>query len=205
MEMPTCYLDCEFTDLNDPALLSVGMVDLAGAQHYVELDLSGGVGQELAEVSSQFVKRYVLTQWGRVHGAATSPRGIAERTADWLVDLFNTTHTPVNVCFDYRGDWVLTKFALRRWGAWERVGPMLRPVDVRALTSSGAARQAARATFDSLAQADKQRIGPHHALADALALRAAHQAAIGIESSTPVQRTSGPGRRTWSEREWTQS
>src|SRR5438552_19022095 len=58
--MSTCFLDCEFTDLLHPELLSTGLVELAGDELYVELDLDTEVGRQRVKASSDIVR------WGGV-------------------------------------------------------------------------------------------------------------------------------------------
>lgn len=178
--MATIFLDCEFTDLLHPELLSIGMVELAGAEraeHYVELDLDSDIGQSRVKTSSDFV-RYggVLDLWGLVEGAKSTEWEMGRRTGEWLLGLAARSGTRVEVCFDYATDWELTEYAIRDAGLWDRVREVVLPTNVNALTRTIDGELAAEECFRSLAKRGLQR---HHALADALALRAAYVAVKG--------------------------
>ena len=67
------FLDCEFTDLLFPELLSLGMVSSTGEEHYVELSLEHPSSAATLAHASEFVRHNgVLEQWGRVPGSATT-------------------------------------------------------------------------------------------------------------------------------------
>lgn len=70
-------------------------------------------------------------------------------------------------------DYELLKRSLEDAGHWKHLRQRLRPVDIDDLTGRAEGLQAAAA---ELAQLRSRRIGLHHALADALALRAAYLA-----------------------------
>lgn len=176
--MATCFLDCEFTNFDSPALLSLALVDLTGIEHYVELDLDCDIGRERVKASSDFVRTGgVLDQWCRVEGAKSLPWTMGRRTGEWLLGLAEYTGTRVNVCFDYPTDWALLEGAIRESGLWYRVEGVVHPVDVAMLTGTIDGELAAAACFESLRERDLMR---HHALADALALRASYLAIKGV-------------------------
>jgi Protein of unknown function (DUF2384) len=176
--MATCFLDCEFTNFDAPALLSLALVDLSGNEHYVELDLDSDVGRERVKASSDFVREGgVLDQWGRVEGAKSLPWTMGRRTGEWLLGLADHTRTRVDVCFDYPTDWALLEGAIRESGLWHRVEGVVNPVDVAMLTGNIESELAAEACFESLRARDLRR---HHALADALALRASYKSIKGV-------------------------
>jgi len=41
--MATCFLDCEFTNFETPALLSLGLVDLSGIEYYSRSEQHGSL------------------------------------------------------------------------------------------------------------------------------------------------------------------
>lgn len=204
------FLDTEFTDLLEPELLSVGLVSVDGREHYVELDLATETGQARAKASSDFV-RYggVLDMWGRVPGAAGTEWEMGRRTGDWLLGLAVASGTRVEVCFDYWTDWELTEYAIRDAGLWDRVREVVLPTNVNALTGTIDGELAAEECFRGLAKRGLQR---HHALADALALRAAYVAVKNNAMSLTrfvhtddfrrlVKAAGGPEAESWT-RQW---
>lgn len=183
--MPTCFLDCEFTNFDQPELLSLGMVELAGAEHYVELDLETELGKRRKAASSEFVQHgEVLDLFGLVPAAKTTASGMGRRTGGWLLKLAQESGQKVEVCFDYGTDWELTEEAIRAAGIWSDVLEVVRPLNVGAFTGAIDGELAAEACFRQLRPRGLTR---HHALADALALRARYVAAKGIaEQATRV-------------------
>lgn len=167
-----CFLDTEFTSLHDPHLLSIGLVTLDGHEHYVELDMDSSVGQRRLKASSDFVRFVgVLDLWGLVPGANSSHLQMGQRTGEWVLRLAEESGTRVEVAFDYATDFELMEAAIRDAGLWEQVRDLVTPVNVGQLTDSPDAETAAEACFHQLSGRGLAR---HHALADALALRAAY-------------------------------
>jgi hypothetical protein len=79
------FLDTEFTDLQHPKLLSIGLITLDGREHYVELDMTTDIGRTRRKGSSDFVLYDgVLVQWGLVPGAAGTEWEMGLRTAEWF-------------------------------------------------------------------------------------------------------------------------
>lgn len=173
--MPIAFLDCEFTDLLHPELLSLGLVSLDGAEHYAELDLTTDIGQARKTASSDFV-RYggVLDMWGRVPGAAGTEWEMGRRTGEWLLELAGESGTRVEVAFDYSMDFELMEYVIRDSGLWDRVREVVRPINVDRLTGTIAGELAAE---ESYRETSRRGLGRHHALGDALALRRAYVAA----------------------------
>jgi len=170
------FIDTEFTDLLQPRLLSLGMVSLEGREHYVELDVDDPAHAEVLSSASDFVRfNGVLEQWGRVPGAADTPLGMGSRTADWLLDMAGETSEPVVVCFDYSADHELLVECLQDAGQWEALRGVIRPANVDRLIGTITGELAAEAEFAALRSRGLAR---HHALADALALRAAYLAVL---------------------------
>lgn len=172
MTTTICFLDTEFTDLvNDPALLSLGMVTLAGdSEHYVELDLRTDIGQARKRACGEFARFGVLELWGVVPGAACTQWEMGRRTAEWLLSLAEAAGSSVAVHFDYSLDYEFMEYVVRDGGLWDRVREVVVPVYY---SSNIDGDLAAEECFAQL----RQRTPPlqrHHALADALALRAAY-------------------------------
>jgi hypothetical protein len=171
------FLDTEFTDLVDPKLLSLGLITIDGREHYVELDLMTDVGRARRSASSDFV-RYggVLEMWGAIYGADSTELEMGRRTGEWLLELAAEAGTRVEVAFDYDVDYKLMECAIRGAGLWDQVHEAVLPLNVGALTGSPEGEIAAEKCFREISRRGIRR---HHALADAIALRAAYVAANG--------------------------
>ena len=168
---PLIFFDTEFTDFTNPQLLSLGMVTHDGREFYAELDCRDPGNGAVFARAGDFVRSNVLSQWGRIPGAVMPQ--IGERAGDWLHALAEEACQPLILCFDFRTDYELLKRSLEDAGHWKHLRQRLRPVDIDDLTGRAEGLQAAAA---ELAQLRSRRIGLHHALADALALRAAYLA-----------------------------
>lgn len=167
------FLDTEFTNLLDPQLLSLGLVTLDGREHYGELDLASEVGKARVKASSGFV-RYtggVLDQWGRVPGAVGTEWEVGRRAGEWLLGLAAERGQLVEVAYNFAADFELLERAVHNCGLFDAVRDAVMPVNVDAVTGTIEGVLAEEACFRELA---KRNIGRHHALADALALRAAY-------------------------------
>lgn len=165
------FLDCEFTDLLQPELLSLGIVSATGDEYYVELDLDAPSSAAILAGASDFVRHNgVLDQWGRVPGAAASRQLMAERTAAWLLEHIGRFGRPVSIAHDYATDYELLVELLQEAEHWPAPPGAVRPFNVNLATSSVTADLAAEKCFLALRPRGLAR---HHALADALALRAA--------------------------------
>jgi hypothetical protein len=175
------FLDTEFTDLLNPELLSLGLVTLDGREHYGELDLTSETGQARVKASSDFV-RYggVLDMWGLVRGAAGTQWEMGRHAGEWLLGLAAESGTRIEVAFDYTTDYELMEHAIRDAGLWERVREVVIPVNVNAITGTIEGELAAEACFRELGKCGGRGLQRHHALADALALRAAYMAVKGV-------------------------
>jgi hypothetical protein len=166
------FLDTEFTDLLDPQLLSLGMVTSDGREHYVELDLKSEVGQARVNASSDFV-RYggLLDMWGKVPGAAGTEWELGRSAGEWLRRLAAESNEMVEVAFDYVVDYELLEYLIRDAGVWDQVRERISPLNIDLLTGTIDGQLAAEHAYRMLS---KRGIGRHHALADALALRAGY-------------------------------
>jgi len=172
---PVIYLDAEFTDLDAPELLSLGLVTSRGEELYVELDLDSAEGVSALGKTSDFVRQNgVLAQWDRVPGATASYPEMARRVADWLQGQLREPAVsgsgPVLIAVDFAADFDLLKRLLSETGQWDALRERVRPIDIGELTNRFDGSLAADAAY---AQLRRRGIERHHALADAHALRAA--------------------------------
>ncbi len=179
------FLDTEFTDLERPTLLSLGMVTLEGREHYVELNLYTSEGERRVGLASDFVKREVLPMWGRLADTACSASELGRRTGEWLLAL--QPAGVIRVGFDYAVDWELTRDALETAGMWEQLRERLNPVDVLGIAHSPEGEIATSHCFDELRRRSLFR---HHALADAIALKEAYLAVNAMREALAAMRRS---------------
>ncbi len=164
-------IDCEFTDLLAPELLSAGLVVVeTGEECYVELDLQSELGRERQSKSRDFVKYGVLGFWGQVNGAeCDSEWTMGRRVGEWLLRQAEHHHG-VTLLYDYSTDLELLIEVLKECNLWPQVRLVCSELYVGGETGTVAAEIAAEACFREL----RHRQPPlfrHHALADALALR----------------------------------
>ncbi|SDO40102.1 hypothetical protein SAMN05216303_1011325 [Rhodoferax sp. OV413] len=154
------FLDTEFTGFGKkPDLISLALAADDGRELYVERN------DYAAEGCSDFVRENVLPQLGRVAGAACSRVELAFRIHAWLQAL----PEPAIVIFDYSGDGVLLTETLAM------KGDQLVPSKVAEMRLLG--RTTINHPVFEHAQAGIYTDGllPHHALADARALRAGYR------------------------------
>ena len=116
--------------------------------------------------------------WGIVPDASATEWGIGRRTADWLITLARESGEPVSIAFDYSVDYALLEGVIRDCGAWEEVRQIVRPLNVALRTGTRPGVLAAEDCYRALAACGLRR---HHALADALALRAAYLGTAALE------------------------
>jgi hypothetical protein len=167
------FVDGEFTDLQKPQLINLGLVTLDSDEFYVELDLASDIGL----ASKEFVRDQLLEHWSLVPGAACA---MGCRAGEWRLGLAQESRTTIDVAFDYPADFELLERAVRDsgLGLWRRVGEVVRPVNIGLLLACFEADQAAKAAFNGLNERDLVR---HHALADAWALRASFLAVQALQ------------------------
>ena len=186
---PICFLDCEFTSLIEPELLSLGLITYHGIEQYVELDVQSDVGKARQKVSSDFVRSGVLDQFGLFPAYVCAPWEMGRRVGEWLLGFAESAASRVEVAFDYSVDYELMEYAIRDCGLWDRAREIIRPVDICRLTGTIEGELAAEECFRELSRHIPP-LSRHHALADAWALRhcylAAKRAALEI-----AQKTSG--------------
>ncbi|HAL37828.1 MAG TPA: hypothetical protein DCP03_06790 [Polaromonas sp.] len=182
-EQRIVFIDCEFTDLADPKLLSIGLVADDGRELYVEL-----TGDLHLASASAFVLDTVAPQFGLVPHQETSLIDIGKRVGDWLLAFGETS---VSVCYDYHADMDLLEHTLRSVGLWTRLSPVLKPTHVGYLIGESDVEKAMDASWRASFAANG--IDRHHALADARALRAGYVSMHGGGPSTHLGRFDGEG------------
>jgi len=166
------FLDTEFTDLKYPALLSFAMVSLDGSEIYTELDLmEDPVGQKRLKASSNFTRNVVIPQFGRIAGSMCSAKELGGRAGEWLIAQSATAAAEITVAFDHPCDLALLQHAMSEAGVWDQVWRTLRARNVGRITGSAEGQRAAEASW--LKSSQFRGLDRHHALADALALKAA--------------------------------
>jgi hypothetical protein len=80
----------------------------------------------------------------------------------------------ITVAYDYDDDFALLRDVMMEAGIWDQVRPMLVPMDIDSITGRIEGKLAAEASW--LESSIYRGLERHHALADALALRAAWRA-----------------------------
>jgi hypothetical protein len=171
------FLDTEFTSLLlDPRLLSVGLVTADGLEHYAELDLQSEQGKARLAVTPWDVRDNVLDKWGVFPEAVCdSEETLGLRVGKWLLEVAESSPTGcIELLYDYGVDFELLVGALEECGLRSQVRVVASERNVANETGSIGPELASEAVFTAL----RRRSPPlyrHHALADALALRAAWQ------------------------------
>lgn len=157
------FLDCEFTGFVEPQLLSLALVLNDTESFYGEL----WIPAEEREINA-FVDEHVLTQWGKVPTAYSTPQDMAAALSSWLFWL-NTDK--VHVHYDYHADMDLLENLLKSAGLWETWERVLVPTHVGYLYGDERVEPFMKRRWDI----EEVRTGlkPHHALADARVLRQA--------------------------------
>jgi hypothetical protein len=172
------FLDTEFTNLNSPALLSFSMVSLCGLEIYAEIDLvEDSISKERLRSCSDFTRDSVIPQFGRIPKSKCSAWELGCRAGEWLITRAADAGGQITVAYDFDEDFVLLKDAMVRASIWDRVTPLLVPENIDRITGRVEGVQAAEASW--LETSLFRGLERHHALADALALRAAWRTVCG--------------------------
>ncbi|MBY0233462.1 MAG: hypothetical protein K2W93_00670 [Burkholderiaceae bacterium] len=172
------FLDTEFTNLEVPALLSFSMVSIDGFEIYAELDLAlDPIGEARLVASSDFTRKTVIPQFGRLPESKCSAREFGKRAGQWLLERAGGAGGKITLAFDYEEDFALLRDAMLEAGIWDRVRHILVPENIENITGCVEGVRAAEASW--LESYLYRGIERHHALADALALRAAWRAVSG--------------------------
>lgn len=169
------FFDVEMTSLaHHPQLMSVGLVTLDGREFYVELDLASDQGKERCAQTPWDVRETVLDQFGLfTDSKCDSEWTMGLRAAKWLFGVADSDPTGrVELLYDYGLDLELLVGAMGRSTMWPKLRLVAGERNVVDETSSIGPELASDAAFRDL----RKRSPPlyrHHALADAIALRAA--------------------------------
>lgn len=170
------FFDTEFTSLLDPHLLSVGMVALDGREHYAELDMEGALGRTRLAITPRDVRENIFDKFGAMPAAkCDSEWTLGHRVGCWLLDVAEADPGGrIELLYDYSVDYELLVGALEECNLWPKVRVIAREANIGGKTGTLGPELASEATFRAL----RRRTPPlfrHHALADALALRASWQ------------------------------
>ena len=154
------FLDTEFTAFVRPDLISLALVSEDGREFYAERT------DYYPEDCNDFVKETVLPLLGRVPDAACTRPELTNRVREW----FKQLPEPSTVIFDYDWDWKLLAVAMLGRPHSKPPGDFAKQLylDSSAITHPVFER-AQNFTYT-------QQWPPHHALADARALRAGYRA-----------------------------
>jgi hypothetical protein len=167
------FLDCEFSSLEKPRLLSLGLSDGGQLEFYIELDVQGDVVRKLKREMSAFVLDTVVPQMGLTGTVVPDEKSAGTTLAAWL----ERQPGALEVAYDYHVDFDLLESALKTVGAWNALQDRLVPTHVAYLWGDESALTQAEASWaESFAS---QGIDRHHALADARALARAFRAVHG--------------------------
>ena len=158
------FFDTEFNGFHSASILiSIGLVAEDGRECYAELPPKGLHLHGAAE----FVLSRVVSQFGKIPGCRVSDRiGMSDKVISFLNSLEGT----LELLYDYKLDWrhLQTLIDEDRSLVARVTGS-----DISGEVSNDLSRAAAAGALDMAA---KRGIGEFHALADALALRAAWKA-----------------------------
>ena len=188
--MHRVYLDTEFSDLDEPNLLSIGMMSEDGSEFYGELELDTDDARDRMRVTSDFVQEVVLPQWGRIPGAACSHQEMGRRAGAWLLELASR-HGCIEVLSDCRLDFELLEGALRHAGLHPLMGHIIKSEVIANVVDSPRGQHALAVSFERIKSS--RGLLRHHALADAESLFLAHFEYRAQESLDESRRT-GSGR-----------
>lgn len=169
--MNMIFIDCEFTSIETPQLLSIGLVADDGRELYVEL-----AGESHLMRASTFVLDTVVPQFGLMPQAVATKEELGQLVGAWLLDF---QHSSIDVAYDYHADFDLLEQALQCAGMRQLLNDVLRPTHIGYLIDQVNVKAAMhRSWADSFARHGIER---HHALADARALRCGFLAMHGGE------------------------
>ena len=166
-------LHVEFTNPASPVLLSLGLASGGGPEHYAELELddAGRLGI-LSGCSDPVSQRAVMAQLGRMPGCAGTSAVMAQKTSDWLLaeaqQIHDRSGQPAFIALTHLSKFTLLKQLLQEHGHWAALEPLVQPLDVSDLTSRLGPSLVRSESFLALRS---RGIGPHHSMAEALALR----------------------------------
>ena len=154
------FLDTEFTDFSEPSLISIALVGVDGREFYAECT------DYPREACSDFVRNTVEPLLGRVPGAACNQAELRQRLRAW----FGCVAETATIVCDFAIDWQLLVnafYARAEIDAGINIGEKL---VLGSTTINDPVFELAQA------QSFSDAWPPHHALADARALRAGYHA-----------------------------
>ena len=152
------FIDTEFTDFLNIDLISVALVSEDGREFYAERN------DYRQEDCNDFVHATVLPLLGRIDGARCSYPILNDRLRTW----FEALPEPATLVFDYFSDWELLIDALLG-DFHEKV-----PTNVGGKLMLGHEVEGSQTFITAYEAAFTPAWPPHHALADARALRAGY-------------------------------
>ncbi len=156
------FIDTEFTNFNDPQLISIGLAAEDGRDIYLEWqDIS-------ASKCSPFVRQHVLPLLGRLPSAVCSKFEMAQRISDWLL----TLPSEITVVYDDEVDWYLFSEACTANQSAKAEKKL--PANIRDHTLLGSWAIHDAVFKNAHKRAYTQEWPRHHSLADARALRASY-------------------------------
>lgn len=179
------YLDTEFVQTPDgPAFVSAAFLTDRGHQLYSELEPAAALAL-LERHPNQFVRDRVIPQLGIIDSVPWPD--LPTHFSAWLNVL---GVQEADVIYDYSVDYLLVERLLESWPS--PLAVLLHPTHVGYLADDVDGKFAASTCWAAVESA--KGIGQHHALADALALRAKFEAVHGVdcESDAELPATSEP-------------
>jgi uncharacterized protein (DUF2384 family) len=170
------FVDTEFTSLLDPHLLPVGLVTPDGREHCVELDLASEFRRARLAITPWDVRENILDKFGAMPDAkCDSEWKLGQRVGTWLLRLAEgSPDGRIELLYDYGVDYELLVSALDECNLWPQVRVAASQANIGAQTGTLRPELASDATFRALRRRTPSLLR-HHALEDALALRAALQ------------------------------
>ncbi len=166
------FIDAEFTSLNAPDLLSIGLVADDGRECYVELAVA-------RRRVNACVQERIAPYLGLMPVRAATRQDLGRFIGEWLLTLGQRS---IDVVYDFHADFEWLEDALRAAGLWSRLSGMLLPHKVAYLARQRYSDEAMDTSWTASSSADG--IARHHALADARALRAGYEAAYGTAAAS---------------------
>lgn len=168
------FFDTEFSSLLDPHLWSVGLVTLDGRECYAELDTQSELGRQRWARTPWDVRESVADKFGLFPEAIVGTEwDLGQRVGGWLLDVAQgSPGGRIELCYDYGVDLDLLVGALEECNLWPQVRLVAGERNIARLCDGIGPELASEAAFRMLRRRP-QALFRHHALADALALRAA--------------------------------
>ena len=154
------FLDTEFTDFLRPDLISIALVAEDGSEFYAERT------DYCKDHCSDFVRETVLPLLGGVPDAACTQSELTQRLRDW----FEQLPEPATIIYDFESDWLLLADAILGRTYKNPPANFGEPLHLgNSSITHPVFERAQNLTYT-------QDWPPHHALADARALRAGYRA-----------------------------